>query len=338
MIRLTAVIELEGQAPRALTYESNATSIILGRDESADFRIPLSTVSRQHIRITETDGVHFIEDLGSTHGTMLNGIKLRAHDKAILNDAAIIEVTRAKITCSIARTRVAVADGAEGTQVIAARAVEGILGRLGEAHGEGPFLRVVAGPDEGRRLVLSGTGSEWSIGRSRDCEFMFDDQNISRKHAIIRKDWHGFLIEDAGSRNGVLIAGRRITQPRRMRDRDEITVGPLRLLFIDPDAELLEALKEVPGFEVNDPPSELEPDLSVMGSPGSDQVSSSALNPVSSAQSPVPLAEEASKSDSANVSSTSMAKRFNIPVEWIIAGVVGIVTIVLAMFILAVVV
>ena len=45
MIRLTAVIELEGQS-RALTYESNNRSFTIGRDGSSDFQIPLTTVSR----------------------------------------------------------------------------------------------------------------------------------------------------------------------------------------------------------------------------------------------------------------------------------------------------
>ena len=73
MIRLTAVIDIEGQAPRALTHESNARSIVIGRDPSADFQLPLSTVSRHHARISEVDNVYTLEDLGSTHGTAING-------------------------------------------------------------------------------------------------------------------------------------------------------------------------------------------------------------------------------------------------------------------------
>lgn len=60
MIRLNAVIEIEGQAPRALAHESTAQAIILGRDGSADFQIPLSTISRQHARIAEADGLYVI--------------------------------------------------------------------------------------------------------------------------------------------------------------------------------------------------------------------------------------------------------------------------------------
>jgi predicted component of type VI protein secretion system len=90
------------------------------------------------------------------------------------------------------------------------------------------------------------------MGRSRDCDFVLNDPNISRRHALLRKDWTGFLIDDLGSKNGVIVNGRKIKGTARLRDRDEITVGPLKLVFIDPDAELLSALKDVPGFDLDE--------------------------------------------------------------------------------------
>jgi len=255
VIRLTAVIELEGQGPRALTHESNAKTIILGRDADADFQVPLTTVSRQHARISESDNIYVIEDLGSTHGTMLNGKKLTKGDKKVLRDGDVVELTKAKITCNIEVEKVASADPAEGTQAIAARAVQGILGRLGDSAGEGPFVRVLSGPEEGVRFSLSGSNQEWNMGRAKDCEMVLNDPNVSRRHATIKKDWHGFTIHDLGSKNGVIVNERKIQGSRRLRDRDEITVGPVKLVFIDPDAELMSALSDVPGFE-----TQIEPD------------------------------------------------------------------------------
>jgi pSer/pThr/pTyr-binding forkhead associated (FHA) protein len=259
VIRLTAVIEVEGHAPRALTCESNARTIVLGRDASADFQLPLATISRHHARISETDNVYVIEDLGSTHGTLLNGKKIDSGQKKVLRNGDIIELTRAKITCAIESEKVASAEPGEGTQAIAARAVQGILGRLGEAKSEGPFLRVLAGPDENARYPLAGALAEWTLGRSKDCECVLNDANVSRRHATIKKDWNGFVILDLGSKNGVLVNDKAITRPRRLKDRDEITIGPIKLLFVDPDADLLDALKGVPGFEVEELEPEPEP-------------------------------------------------------------------------------
>ena len=268
MIRLLAVIELEGHAPRALTHESNAREIVLGRDASANFVVPLSTISRRHARIVETDNVYFLEDLGSTHGTTLNGRRMSAGEKKMLRDGDIIEITKAKITCSIEIEKVAMAEPGESTQAIAVRAVQGILGRLGEAQGEGPFFRVLTGPDEGARFALSGSGVEWSLGRSKDCEFVLNDPNVSRRHAVVKKDWNGITIEDLGSKNGVVINERHIGKSYRLKDRDEVTIGPIKLLYVDPDAELLAALKDVPGFTVDDevdamPPVDAEDDPEV---------------------------------------------------------------------------
>lgn len=273
VIRLTAVIEIEGQAPRALTHESNARTVVLGRDRSADFQLPLATISRHHIRISETDQVYFVEDLGSTHGTLLNGKRLPGNEKKMLRDGDILELTRARVTCSIQTEKLASDNTGEETQAIALRAVQGILGRLGEGQEEGPFLRLLSGPLEGRRYPLATQLAEWRIGRSRDCEIAIDDANISRQHAILKKDWNGYILQDLRSKNGIRVNGRKVIRPHRLSDRDEIALGPTKLLFVDPDAELLSALKDVPGFAVDDPigPGVLDDDPSMVGAPAEEQ-------------------------------------------------------------------
>lgn len=268
MIRLTAVTETEGRAPQAITHEFTGREIIIGREGDADFQIPLSTISRRHARIFETDQVYLVEDLGSTHGTMLNGRRLEAGEKKVLRTGDVLELTNARLTCQIETGGVVAPEPEEATQAIAARAVEGILGQMGEASSESPYFRVLTGAGEGERFVFDAAGSEWSLGRAKDCEFVVRDPNVSRRHAVVRKDWSGFIIEDLGSKNGVLIGDRRISRARRLKDRDEVTIGPVKLLFIDPDAELMDALREVPGFETGDNGLEpLDEDASHVGAP-----------------------------------------------------------------------
>ncbi len=269
VIRLNAVIEIEGQAPRALAHESTAQTIILGRDGSADFQIPLSTISRQHARIAEADGLYVIEDLGSTHGTAVNGRKLAKGEKKVLKDGDIIELTKAKVKVSIETEKLIESVPGEGTKAIAARAVQGILGRLGEARSEGPYFRVLNGADEGTRFTMQGNFTEWNFGRSKDCEFVLNDPNVSRRHARVKKDWSGFIIEDLGSKNGVLVNDQLVKKSRRLKDRDEVTIGPVKAVYIDPDADLLRALEDVPGFKVEEPiePESNGGEASVMGAP-----------------------------------------------------------------------
>ena len=64
--------------------------------------------------------------------------------------------------------------------------------------------------------------------------FGAQDQGISRLHAEIRLDKEGVHVVDLDSVNGTLINGKRIEpqQPRRLRNKDIIQLGRLRLQLI----------------------------------------------------------------------------------------------------------
>lgn len=323
MIRLMAVVELEGQAPRALTHESNAKSFTMGRDGSADFQIPLTTVSRVHARISETDNVYMLEDLGSTHGTLLNGKKIPKGEKQVLRDGDVIELTKARITCSIAIDKVADMDAVEGTQAIALKAMEGILGRMGDPASDGPFFRVLNGADEGARLALAGTHSEWAMGRSKDCELVLNDPNVSRRHAIVQKDWNGFTIQDLGSKNGVIVNERKIEKPRRLKHQDMLVIGPIKLVYIDPDAELMASLADVPGFEPEvEEPEVMEEMPSVAGAPEEQEYSEGFDEEGHGDEGEGAEAEEEEFEDIDPELLADTPSKF--PIEWVVGAVAGL--------------
>ncbi|MFO0587726.1 MAG: FHA domain-containing protein [Polyangiaceae bacterium] len=66
---------------------------------------------------------------------------------------------------------------------------------------------------------------EFVIGRSTECQLSLDDALVSRRHAILVVHPDAVFIEDLGSRNGVLVNGKRIHGPARLTDGDSITVG-----------------------------------------------------------------------------------------------------------------
>ena len=113
------------------------------------------------------------------------------------------------------------------------------------------------------KFELEPALSEWHLGRSKACQFVLSNPNVSRKHAVIHRDWRGFTIEDAGSRTGILVNGAEVSGAHRLADRDEVTLGPVKLLFMDPDQELVSALKDVPGFSLDEGPSRV--DLAAVG-------------------------------------------------------------------------
>ena len=71
---------------------------------------------------------------------------------------------------------------------------------------------------EGKRMPIGPGGAV--IGRSRDCDIVLQDSNVSRRHAEIRPSGgDNWTITDLGSTNGVKVNGRAIASrdpdPRR---------------------------------------------------------------------------------------------------------------------------
>ena len=82
---------------------------------------------------------------------------------------------------------------------------------------------------EGRRLVVGRTGA--TIGRSRDCDIVLGDGNVSRRHAEVLPTEDGWSVSDLGSTNGVVVNGRRISGATALKAGDRIEVGTSELRF-----------------------------------------------------------------------------------------------------------
>jgi len=87
---------------------------------------------------------------------------------------------------------------------------------------EAPPVRraLLVGAD--RRTVLSG--DRVVLGRSRDCDIVVDDPNVSRHHAEVRPDGEDWVVVDLGSTNGVKLNRRRV-ESAMLSDGDRITLG-----------------------------------------------------------------------------------------------------------------
>jgi hypothetical protein len=105
----------------------------------------------------------------------------------------------------------------------AGRVVEPLEERA-RAHNQSALLML-----DGKRLVVGPTGV--TVGRSRQCDVVLSDPNVSRQHAEIRPRGGGWMLNDLGSTNGSTLNGRRIDGPEMLKPGDEIEVGTSVMRF-----------------------------------------------------------------------------------------------------------
>jgi pSer/pThr/pTyr-binding forkhead associated (FHA) protein len=69
------------------------------------------------------------------------------------------------------------------------------------------------------------------IGRAPDAAIQIDSPGLSRYHARVHVAGSEVTLEDAGSKNGTLLNGTRITTAAPLADGDEIRLGAVTLTF-----------------------------------------------------------------------------------------------------------
>lgn len=76
-----------------------------------------------------------------------------------------------------------------------------------------------------------------TIGRADGCDILLNHDMVSRLHATIEYDRGRYLLQDAQSKNGTFVNGRKVTDVYQLKDHDLIGFGTVSpsFRFIDPD-------------------------------------------------------------------------------------------------------
>lgn len=82
---------------------------------------------------------------------------------------------------------------------------------------------------EGKRLPVPAAGAV--LGRSRECDIVLEDSNVSRRHAEIRPATAGWTVADLGSTNGVRVNGRPAAGAVALADGDRLELGTVPMSF-----------------------------------------------------------------------------------------------------------
>lgn len=105
----------------------------------------------------------------------------------------------------------------EATNVVTRRPDPPVEGR---EHG---VLFVLGGPRAGTIYPLDEPVV--NVGRGPSCQIPLQDEGVSRLHARISRTPTGFVLEDAGSRNGTYCQGILLTGPKELEEGDRINIG-----------------------------------------------------------------------------------------------------------------
>ena len=130
-----------------------------------------------------------VEDLGSLNGTWVDGTRIEAPTP--LGSGDIVEVGRILIEVRSGRS----------------------------------FFVVRNGALAGARFEVDG---KLSVGR-QDADLIIDDEQVSRRHAIVHQTAIGLTIEDIGSVNGTMVNRRRIAHSTPLSMHDTIEIGSVKL-------------------------------------------------------------------------------------------------------------
>ena len=184
--------------------------IVVGSGEEASIKLNNKLISSNHAQLVyDTKNQLHLQDLNSTNGTFLNGIKISPSKTYIVNPKDTIQLA----------------------------AADGIL----------IVLETLANNDveQGKVNILDQlkNKSKVVIGRTDECDVVLNSGSVSRRHAEIQKLSDGtYSIKDLNSTNGTFVNGRKVKISQTIIDSDKICIGKLRLSLGGATKDLSEEL------------------------------------------------------------------------------------------------
>lgn len=193
--------------------------ILIGREADCDLLIEHPAVSRHHAAITAVGDTATIEDLGSRHGTRVNGRMIAPQKIAELGAGDVIHIGPRAL-----RVRLSGADAEREIKIDGAATMTAMAGRR-----IGIPLEVVNESRPQAEPIVLKPGMRLVIGRLAECDIFVEDPAVSRQHAAIVVDASGAItIEDLGSRHGTRVNGQfvRIGRTTELAEGDVVQLGP----------------------------------------------------------------------------------------------------------------
>lgn len=224
------------------TFNFEREEILLGRDKINTVTLEGAGVSRKHAKIFPDGKDFYLIDLESTGGTKLNGMRLPKNEKYILKHNDIINIEKYDLKFQLIDELLTRSfNDITDSDILEVKLLKKVLRALDRESI--PSIEVLNGTAEGKKAFLPDEVTEMTIGRDPMNDFTIEEYVVSRKHAKIAKKWGGVMIQDLGSKNGVYVNNRRVTE-EFLHDGDRIALGTIVLMFRNPKEIDLEEMSK----------------------------------------------------------------------------------------------
>lgn len=214
-----AMVVIKKGEETILEYTIETLPVKIGRKGGNEIVLEEKNVSRNHAQIMMKEDQYFIEDLGSTGGTNLNGEQITEKD---IHTGDVIGIGNYQLhfNSGIPEDERTVFETSEETVLEEGTAIDEDRTMFYEE----PETRLIVVKSENLEGEISLEEEEILLGRSEEIDVTVDDKRVSREHCKISRVGNDFVISDLGSSNGTFVNGLKVTE-KPLENGDRIQIG-----------------------------------------------------------------------------------------------------------------
>lgn len=214
-----ASVKVKKDEETLLEYTIEDLPVEIGRKGENHIVLEEKSVSRKHARILMKEEQYFLEDLGSTGGTMVNGESVTEKD---LHTGDVITIGSYKLVfdSGIPEDERTVFESEEATVMEEGTALDEDRTQFYEE----PSARLMVIQSENLEGTIQLEDDETILGRDEDTDVTVDDKLVSREHCKFILKESGFVVSDMSSSNGTFVNGQKVTE-KALENGDRIQIG-----------------------------------------------------------------------------------------------------------------
>lgn len=219
-------------------YTLTKPQTVLGRDPGVDIVINSNGVSRRHARITQQGEQYFIEDLGSSNGTYVNGQRIVSRVQ-LSGDVQVQLGQGVVMRFALPSSATVLMTPPQAEQGMATMLESSMDFPASSAPPTAPKLLVTVGNGPTTEHVL--TAEMITFGRAANNGIVLNSPIVSRQHGQLRRSPAGYqLIPSPRAGNPVTFGGQSISGSHNLQDGDHFYIGQpgaenvVKCVFVNP--------------------------------------------------------------------------------------------------------